>query len=901
MAKFALTLTIILGTLHLSLFAQREIKGQAYDKDSRRPLEGATILLFTTEKSILKGQDMSDKDGNFSVKNVPAGNFMLTISYMGYNAVTLPIAVTQKNKTIQLGMQGLQRNAIKLTGVSIKLIRPIFSIRKDTIEFSAADFPTAENASLKNLLQKVPGLSVDQEGNFFYQGRPIKELYVDGRPLFQNAPNASGDPKKISQMLQANLVDKIQVADKKGVDGLLENGKNEKVINITIKKDMKKGINGAAGAGYGTDDRFNLSANANMFRDNKQILVTGTRNNVNSSRGPFSTDENLSRADNFGGQGIRSNANGNISLDITKKTKFNANLINFVNNNDNDQLQQRDNILPDSNYRYNSQTKNRIKNSLSHLYTSLAMQPDEKNFISADIMASVQKYQPRAENKYISLGGKNNDTINMGTNISNETNKHGTINLGTTFIHLFDKKWGSTNFNVNFEQNNIRDQQSNYTLNLLPPSGIADTINQQLSAETNTRRFTAGLSYQYPITPLIYLSIAYKYNSNLTTNNQQAFDFNNIKRGYDIVNKDLTYDFQNRYTVNSFTTGISVNKPSLQGQFTISYNNTSSVSDNYTEKKEYRQKINYLAPNLYLSYKIDNYKSFSVNISRETRVPNTGMMLVPVVSTKNPLYVQLGNPDLKPTIYNGANFGYRSFSIKGLTFGTNLSLDLPENATAQSVYSDSAGRQISKPVNTNGAFGINQDLSLGKRFSKSGITINYALSYNFNRTNTFVNQVKNTSTNFGATQSVITSWTYKKLLELEGLGFMMYNGNGYSIQENKYYDYLYYSMALTANIYLPFDINFGVSATYNNNTSQQQQYLVVNSWISKTFLPNKSLQVKLYVYDIFRKNQALQTLQTFTYIEQQVNSVLSRYALLSVSYFFGKKKPATGPQPRPQL
>jgi hypothetical protein len=395
--------------------------------------------------------------------------------------------------------------------------------------------------------------------------------------------------------------------------------------------------------------------------------------------------------------------------------------------------------------------------------------------------------------------------------------------------------------------------------------------------------------------------VAYRYTNNLSQNDQQVFDFDNIKNGYDIVNKALTYNFQNRYTVNTVSTGISINKNKLQGQLLISYNNTNSISNNYTDEKEYLQKINYFAPTLYLSYKIDNYKTLSANISRETRVPNTGMMLVPVVSIKNPLYVQLGNPDLKPSIYNTGSVGYRSFSIEGLTFSTNLNLDFPQNATTQSVYSDSTGRQISKAVNVNGTYSLYQDIALGKRFQKIGLTLNYSLWPNYTHINTFINQLKNTTSSVGISQVLSGSWTYKKLLEVEGMINMMYTGNAYSIQNNAYYDFLNYNVLLSANTYLPFNINFGTGATYSNNTSQRQQYVVVNTWISKTCLPDKSLLVKLYVYDLFRKNKALMTMQTFTYIEQQRSSILSRYGMLSVSYFFGKKKPAIGPQPQPPL
>ena len=898
MAKFALTLTILLTVIHLTLFAQREIKGLTYDKDTRKPLQGATILLFTAEKSILKGQGQSDKDGNFSINNPPPGNFMLTISYMGYTAATIHIAVPEKGKITQptLAQTGLQRNSINLNGVNIKVIKPIYNIRKDTIEFSAGDFQTAENASLKNLLQKIPGLTIDADGHFYFQGRQIKELYIDGRAVFQNAPNSSGDPQKVSQMLLANLVDKIQVADKKGLDGMVEGGKNEKVINITIKKEMKKGINGAVGGGYGTNDHYNVAGNANLFRDNKQILISGNRNNINSSNGPFSNDENLNRAENYGGPSTRGNVQGNFSLDINKKIKVNGNISHFDVKNKNNQFQQRDNILPDSNFSYNSNTQSTTKNEFNSMYATIGMQVNENNFVSIDVMGTLQKGSPISQNKYISLGGENNDTINMGNNMNSEDRKNSVGSLGATYVHTFGKKWGSTNFNINVNQNNIRDEQCNYNLNFLPATDQSDTTNQQLKNQLNTRKTTMGLSYQYPLDPSMFLCIAYRYTNNLTQNNQQVFDFDNIKNGYDIINQTLTYNFQNRYIVNTLSTGVTINKNKLQGQLLITYNTTNSTSHNYTDGKEYQQKINYLAPNASLTYKIDNYKSLNLNLSRETRVPNTGNMLVPVISIQNPLYVQLGNPDLKPTIYNSASAGYHSFSINGLTFGTNINLDLPQNAITQSVYSDSTGRQINQAVNVDGTYNIYQDITLGKRFQKIGLTLNYSLWPSYNHINTFVNQLKNTFSGVSIGQVLSGSWTYKKVLELEGMINMLYTGSAYSIQNNAYYDFTNYNIALSANTYLPFDINFGAGATYTNNTSQKQQYVVVNTWISKTCLPDKSLLIKLYVYDLFRENKALMTMQTFTYIEQQRNSVLSRYALLSLSYFFGKKKPATGPK-----
>ena len=894
MVKFTITIITWLTVIHFTVFAQREIKGHVYDKDDRKPLQEANVFLFTVEKSILKGQAVTDQHGDFIIKNIPPGNYVLTISFMGYRAATLPVEFTERAKVwqIPLPQTGLQKNAITLNSINIKINKPLFIIRKDTIEFSAKDFPTAENASMKNLLQKIPGLTIDQEGNFYYLGRRIRELYINGRPVFAQGPNSSGDPQKISRMLLANLVDKIQIADKKGIDGMIEGSKNEKVINITVKQDMKKKVNGAAGAGYGTDGRYNLAANANLFRDDKQIITSGNINNTNASQGPYSNDDALA-AENFGrGVSKRRTLNGSASIDLAPKVKLNTNLMMYGDRPTNDQELQRDNVLPDSSFRYNSHTQMDNAFSQNMLSANLSIQPDDRNIITLDVSGNVGRFDINTQNKYISTSGKNNDTINQG-NTSNAalTKKNGFMYTGMYANISHDKK-GRFNFSMSINQENSDNEQHNNTLNFDARTHLSDTINQKINATTHTRSINTSAGYQYSILPELALTTGYKFNGQQTVNDQQAFDFDEGKRGFYRSNKDLTYDFRNNLNTHTVTAGIFKSGKKLEGLFNLSYVSTSSNSDNFTLSEHYHQRVNYLSPTLFMSYKIDNYKTLSANFVRETQPVQAAGTLIPVISTANPLYIQLGNPDLKPTISNTANIDYRSFSVNGLSFSTNLSLIIPQHSATKSIYSDSSGKQISQTINTNGNYIINQSITLSKRFAKSGLSLNYYTMYDLNHVNTFINNLQNSTSQFHYRQQLNASWTHKKFLEVEGIAVMEYTNNAYSIQDNAHYDYLSYLLNLNTNTYLPLDINVGLGTLYVNNTAQHQQFVVVNSWISKTLLPKKILQAKLYVYDLFRKNKSLVTTQTFTYIEQQTNSVLAQYFLFSLSWFFGKSSPA---------
>ncbi|NLU90961.1 outer membrane beta-barrel protein [Chitinophaga sp. Ak27] len=892
MVKLTVTIITWLTVIHFTVFAQREIKGHVYDKDDRKPLQEANVFLFTAEKSILKGQAVTDQHGDFAIKNIPPGNYVLTISFMGYRAATLPVEFTERARLwqIPLPQTGLQKNAITLNSISIKINKPLFIVRKDTIEFSAKDFPTAENASMKNLLQKIPGLTIDQEGNFYYLGRRIRELYINGRPVFSQGPNSSGDPQKISRMLLANLVDKIQIADKKGIDGMIEGGKNEKVINITVKQDMKKKINGAAGAGYGTDGRYNMALNANLFRDDKQIITSGYINNTNAQQGPYSNDDAMA-VDNFGrGVSRKKILNGNTSFDLSPKIKLNANLMLYYDHATNDQQLHRENILPDSSFSYNSHSQTNNAASHNALFTNLTILPNDRNTIGLDFSGTISGSKINSQNKYISVGGKNNDTVNSGNTNNTSNNKRNAFAYNGTYTNRSHNKKGTFNILIGINQDNTSSDQHNNTLNFDAGTHSSDTINQEINTTTKTRNINTSVTYQYLIIPELAFALGYKFNEQHTDNDQEAFDFDPIKRGFYRSNKDLTYDFQNDFSNHTFTTGIFRSGKKLDASFNISYISASSNSNNLTLAKQYRQKVNYFSPNFFVTYKIDNYKTLSANFSRDTRPPRISFL--PVISTANPLYIQLGNPDLKPTIANSAGIEYRSFSVGGLSFSTNMNLDLQQNAVTQSTSSDSSGKQITQMINTNGNYVIRQSVSLGKRFAKSGLSLNFYTGYDLNHVNTFVNKVQNTTSQFHYQQRLNVSWMYKKFLEVEGMTNMEYTSNTYSIQDNAHYDFLNYLVNLNTNTYLPLDINVGLGTLYVNNTSQHQQFIVMNTWISKTFLPKKSLQAKLYVYDLFRKNQSLSTMQSFTYIEQQTNTILAQYFLFSLSWFFGKSSPA---------
>ena len=263
--------------LMLSAFAARafNITGTIVDEFDE-PLIRATVrLLATSDSTAVKGV-LTNDNGRFTLTDIKDGRYILEASYVGYNPIHRPVRVNGKN--LAAGTIKMQENAIALKETTVVGIKTPVKVMEDTVEFNADSYKTQPNAVVEDLLKRLPGVEVDSEGKITHNGKEITKILVDGKEFF------SDDPKVASKNLPVNMIEKLQVVDRKsdlarltGVD----DGEDETVINLTVKKGMQNGWFGTVEAGYGTDSRYKGSFNINHFWDGNQITFLGGLNNVN--------------------------------------------------------------------------------------------------------------------------------------------------------------------------------------------------------------------------------------------------------------------------------------------------------------------------------------------------------------------------------------------------------------------------------------------------------------------------------------------------------------------------------------------------------------------------------------------------------------------------------------------
>ena len=273
---FSLLFCLAAGTAS----AQGSIRGKLMDTASRKPLPLATVTVFTAGDTTLITYRLSNSDGEFRVPGLPLRTpLRAVISYSGFDAYRQEFTL-ESDAPLDLGALSMTPSSKSLEEVLVVAERPPVTIKRDTIEFNANSFKTLPTSLVEDLLKKLPGVQIDGEGNITANGRRVNRIMVDGKAFFGD------DPKMATRNLPANVIEKIQLTEDK--DEAARNTTGDltnvgQVINLTLKKGVKKGWFGKLYGGAGTNNRYEAGGIANIYRDTLQLSVLAFSNNINRS------------------------------------------------------------------------------------------------------------------------------------------------------------------------------------------------------------------------------------------------------------------------------------------------------------------------------------------------------------------------------------------------------------------------------------------------------------------------------------------------------------------------------------------------------------------------------------------------------------------------------------------
>lgn len=917
-----ITTLLLLFALPILTTAQQPaaVKGNVYDTAAKRGLAYATISIVNAKDSTLVTFTRADSTGKFSFRSLEKGNYLLSASYVGYIPVWKNIEV-KTGQELDMG-QIIMTDLLHGGDVTVTARRAPVTINNDTVEFNTENFKTQPNAVVEDLLKRLPGVTVDNDGTIRVNGQRINRVLVNGKEFF------TGDPKIATKNLDADAVDKVQVFDKKsdraeftGID----DGNSEKAINLKLKKDRNKSTFGRIAAGVGGDDgRYDAQTNVNRFNGDQQLSLLGMGNNTN--RQGFSLNDimnftgDLARGMRNGGgmnisigggpsdnglpvsglgqnqQGVATTYAGGVNYNDIWNKKSNVNTSGMFSDIDllTDRVTNRQNLLPGNNFDYksNSSTARKVQQqrwngAIDHKFDTM---------ISLKITPQVSAQQNNT-NSYSSYSSTNANGQKINDGFSDSKTRSEALNLSANALYRQRlKKKGRTlsgNFSVNY--NDSKQTGDLYTRNTFYAAGIAlrDSItNQKNSRNAITRNFGAMVTYTEPIGRRSLLEITSFYNTNSGQSDRKTFDFDGSSGKYDRYNTILSNDFTSSYNYGGGTLNFRSNMNKLALTIGSSFQAATLRSTNNTNGNVIEQRFSDVLPSMNIQYRIASTKTLSLNMTTSTNQPSTAQ-LQPVADVSDPLNTYTGNPNLKRSYVQSINLNFFSTNIyTQRNLFAFISATKTDNAIVNSDVIQPNGARVSMPVNADGQYFIFGNISAGFPIKKLKSRIDIGIGTNYQRNIAFLNGKRNDISNTGIGPSLNYSFNKDGLLDITASARLNISKATYSLQPILNTNFLQQTYNFEMNNYLPLGLIMNNSFNYVVNTGRADGFNTRvpywNASLAKSFMKNKRGELKLTVYDMLNKNVGINRTANQNYIEDTRYNVLQRYFLVSFTYRLNK-------------
>lgn len=906
MKRYLLLFFLII--LNLSSFSQKlSVGGNLQDTIAKSPLSNAVVMAVKLMDSTLVNYTRSDENGFFKLQSLPIDTYQVIISHPKFSDQVYFIFGDNQNLTYDFGKIILQPKNIALDEVTIFAFKDPVYYKGDTLIYTADSFKTKANATVEDLLKKLPGLKVDADGKITSQGKKVDKVLVDGDEFF------GSDPTIATKNLNASAIESVQVYEKKNDDAANNSTGEEtqKILNLKLKDEAKKGYFGKISGASDFQKFHEGELLGNYFKKKLKISVFGLGSNTpNSGFGwedsykyglsnefvTYGGDEdgmNFMYTDN-GNQGIPQTIKTGFYFtnQISKKTKLN---VNYTFNQSevlsttstNSQY-----FLTDTSYTTSEQAKNLQKNK-SHLINFGVVQKID-SLTEFTLNSKVKVINTKSNNNKITDFIRSDNVESRKTDVLNNNQSNG-YDLSNNF--KLTKKFKKKDRLLNLTYSNAISESTSDGLLVTDNTFYNDSlssinsINQKKDSYVANQNHNAGIVYQEPLTKKIKIEGSYDFMYYKTSQNKKSV--NAIGGEYNILDSALTNNFLNRKTINRV--GLKFIYESKKTRYTIGARARNIFVDNNNlfTRQNITQNFNNILPFTTLRYKFSD--NMSLNVGYYTSSTNPSItQLQPVPDNTNPNFVNIGNPNLLPTFGHHVDLNFNSWkSVSGKYFWMGASFVQTNNDITTSTYYDSIGRTISKPINVNGNYFANGYIGYNMPFFSKKLSLQPNMDGSYSSNKNYINNIevitKNIRSNFGLEIML----NFDKI-EAGVTGYMEFNSSSATLntQSNKPYTAQGLSGRFSAK--LPWKFLLESNANYTINSKRSNGYninfLVWNASLSKTLLKNENLILSAHAYDILNQNISIGRNVSTNVITDTKTNIITQYFLLKATFKFNSNK-----------
>ncbi len=892
----------------ISSFSQKlSVAGQVQDTVAKGPLVNAVVMAIKLMDSTLVNFTRTDENGNFKLQSLPIDTYQVVISHPKFADMGYFIFGDKKNLEYDFGKIILQPKNVSLDEVTIFAFKDPIYYKGDTLIYTADSFKTKANATVEDLLKKLPGLKVDKDGKITTQGKAVDKVLVDGDEFFGT------DPTVATRNLNASAIESVQVYEKKSDDvaNSSTGEETQKILNLKLKDEAKKGYFGKLSGASDFQKFYEGEALSNYFKKKLKVSVFGLASNTpNSSFGwddvfKYGLNNEFNQGQNDNGDMYMSYSN-NQTLGIPQTIKSGFYYTDKIFKN----------TKLNINYSYNSSQINSKATKTAQYFLT------DTSYTSANLTESIQKNEAHAINVGIEQKIDSLTDFTFNSKIKVLSNRSASIDE-TDFIRNDNVKTRNTSINTTSKgdgydiSNNLKLSKRfkkkdrllllsyGNTLSENNSDGILKTdnyfytdtslsfnpVNQKKKSININQSHIAGAIFTEPLTKKIKLELSYDFMYYNSKQNKTAL--NNIGGEYNQLDSTLTNNFVNVKQINR--AGLKFIYEVKKMRFTIGTKarNVFVNNNNLFKSQHITQNFNNILPFSTLRYKFSDSKVIDINYKTSSFNPTINQ-LQPVRDNSNPNFINIGNPNLLPTFSHevGLNFNsWKSISGKYTWLGINYIYTNHDITNATSY--DTIGRTVSQSINVNGNYNVNGYIGTSIPFFKKKLIIepNGNASYASNKI--FINGLENTTKDIRSSVSLAVNVNFDKFSAGVN-GFYSYNLSVSTLNNNS--NKPYSSQGLSGNILakLPkkFILESDANYTINNKRSNGYNinYLVWNASLSKTFLKNESFILGFYAYDMLNQNISVDRDISSNVITDIKTNIISRYFLLKATFKFNSNK-----------
>jgi len=882
------------------LVAQKmSVTGRVFDSTGIYPIEKASVLAVRFKDSLLLGFARTDVTGNFHLNSFPPDSFTLIIEYKGYDEKSYFIFGNNSNNEINIPSIKLSAKSKDLEEIVIFSNKSAIFYRGDTLVYAADSFKVNENAVVEDLLKKLPGIKVDDNGKISSQGKDISKVLVDGDEFF------GSDPTIATKNLGAKGVESVQIYEKDNENAKAGEDEKIQVLDLKLKDSAKKGyfgkVSGASDFGafeetafYEGELLFNkfsgkqklsvflLTSNTPKsnfkFGDMNKFGLENERNNSgmsmwnqngqnNTSGVPRTLKTGIYFSDKFGKTG---KIGFNYSYYESKLAAYSSSLSQY--------------FLADSSYFTKDSLQNNSINKSHKINLTLSTNLDSLTYL--EIKPGITFDNATTENQTATSFLSETNEKSLSTLINNNNDSQGiSSNSEAILRRKFKKPKRELELKYLLVASNNQTDGTLYNSSIYYQTPDTTLINQtKINDNSSTNQFGI-VTYTEPLSKKIKLQFEYLYENGFMKQNRKTYD--GSLGGAEIASLSNTFD-NIRQQHRGTAVGIFENrKHTLTGG--IGFRNIDIQNRNLVSNITIPQNFNNFLPQFSYQFKPSISKRLSLVYTTNSAQPSINE-LQPVQDNSNPNRIQEGNPDLKPNYVHMMRFNFNTWSaMSGKYIWSGATASLTNNAFANSTTYDSFGRTVSKTENVNGNMFVTVFAGAGYPLFKRKLEIAPNMNATYNKYTNFINNQEN------ITQNTSISGGLDFEINLDSIEINFGNNFSYtspvsslSSVSNTPYTSQTYSFDLTWQ--LPFHIKFKTEADYTINSRRAQGFnrniFVINTEISKAFRKTENLILAISGNDLLNQNLNLQRQVNGNVITDNYTKIISRYFLLRLTYKF---------------